>query len=59
MKKATIKINTMPSGFKKMPDRLVAEFNQSISKAMKVVDREFQKNQKISADSASKVVLNA
>lgn len=49
----------MPTGFKKMPVEKVAEFNQAISKAMRKVNREFNRNQKISADNASKVVLNA
>lgn len=59
MKKAELKFKTIPTGFKRMPVGKVAGFSQAINKAMREVNREFQKNQKISADNASKVVLNA
>lgn len=59
MKKAELKFKSMPTGFKKMPVGKVADFSQAINKAMREVNRDFQRNQKISMDNASKIVLNA
>lgn len=44
---------------KSVPTNTVKAFNKRVSIAMKEIDRDFQKKQRVSLDKAARIVLNA
>jgi len=58
-KKFRVTVSSTSEGYTKVAHEKVVAFNQRLNESMKIVDREFQKKQKTSADRASQIVLNA
>ncbi len=59
VKRSKISSTKLPKGATVLSGESVARFSRRINEAMKEVNRTFQKKQKVSADKASQIVLNA